>query len=199
MSQSEIFTHGDFQTKCDLNKNMGEVLKFTPPEVSQEKQEIGHEVLDLLNEQVRIERELDELNRKYIAELPRLNDRIDAAQARASLAEKVSEQMEYLGHMEEALKELRAMEKAIEDKLVEKAILAYKLEQLRKRQDELGRPLPEVKTAAEQIEEKWFKAGERMSERVSFLAGLKEEAVDALEEDFFARGEQLERRYSKAA
>lgn len=170
---------------------MGDVLKFTPPEASQERQELSNEVVDLLNEESRIDEELEGLNKAYLAELPQLNDKIEAARARAGYAEKSDEQLEYLGMMVAAVKELRALEKPIEDLLERKAMLAYKLEQVRQRQEELGRPFAEVKTAVDKMGDKWVEAGEKMTKRAEQLAALKEEAIAKLEQDFFTRGERM--------
>ena len=161
---------------------MGEVFKFTPPEASQERQEMGNEAVGLMQEIAERRGKIEKIG----GEAAQLVARLEEAEAKLSEADKARDFGKILfGEIEPLqiqLAEILAEKRRIG---IEKLALASDLKALRDSKFSGEIKIPEGEFSSE--EEAWFAKGERLSGVMENLAKIKEEDALAAEEEFFQR------------
>ena len=159
---------------------MGEVLEFTPPEASQERQEMGNEAIDLIKE---IEKRREAIE-KAGEEAAELAVRLEEAEDKLNNADKARDFGKILFEEIEPLQMELAKKMAEKRRLgIEKLALASDLKTIRdsKFSGEIKMPEADFSPA----EEAWLDKGESLSTTMENLAKIKEEDALAAEEEFF--------------
>ncbi len=157
-------------------------MKFTPPEASQESQEMGNEAIRLMQEVERRREQVENLGR----EAAELASRLEDAETRLRDAETAKDVRKIL------LEEVEPLQMELSQKLaekrrlgIEKLALASDLMAIRESKFGGEIQMPEPEFSAE--ERSWLARGEKMSAVMENIAKIREEDSLVAEEEFFAK------------